>query len=144
MSDATWHLFSHTNMHKHAKGEAGWTRVRNLSPEGFRKEEIRAGERMAPTAWHLNRGFPLSTLSSLRFFCFHKENLFHMAPSASTFSNGFNYYSWYWLPQYFFDVAKVFLTRWSQTLVTALACRHKHIRTWRTAAWTLFSKLLSH
>lgn len=50
------------------------------SPEGRRKEEIRAGERMAPTAWHLNRGFPLCTLSFLRF-CFHKESFFHTAPS---------------------------------------------------------------
>lgn len=82
MSDATWHVFSRANMHKHARE----TRVRNLSPEGRRKEEIRAGERMAPTAWHLNRGFPLCTLSSLRSFCFHKENLFHMAPSACMFS----------------------------------------------------------
>lgn len=37
-------------------------------------------ERMARTAWHLNRGFPLCTLSSLRSFCLHKERLFHIAP----------------------------------------------------------------
>lgn len=36
-------------------------------------------ERMALTAWHLNRGFPLCTSSSLRSFCLHKERLIHMA-----------------------------------------------------------------
>ncbi len=34
---------------------------------------------MARTAWHLNRGFPLCTSSSLRSFCLHKERLFHIA-----------------------------------------------------------------
>lgn len=65
MSVATWQVFSQTHLHKHAKGQEGETKVRNLSHEGSRKEEIRAGERMAPTAWHLNRGFPLCTLSFL-------------------------------------------------------------------------------
>lgn len=61
-----WQVFSQAHLHKHAKGQEGETKVRNLSPEGRRKEEIRAVERMAPTAWHLNRGFPLCTLSFLR------------------------------------------------------------------------------
>lgn len=79
-SDTTWHVFSRASMQKHARGEKGETEVRNPSPEGRRKEEIRAGERMAPTAWLLNRGFPPCTSSSLRSFCFQKERPFHMVP----------------------------------------------------------------
>lgn len=65
MPVVTWQVFSQAHLHKHAKGQEGETKVRNLSPEGCRKEETRAGERIAPTAWHLNRGFPLCTLSFL-------------------------------------------------------------------------------
>lgn len=63
---AAWDLNTQTPAVKSQSLKRRETKVRNLSPEGCRKEEIRAGDGMAPTAWHLNRGFPLCTLSFLR------------------------------------------------------------------------------
>lgn len=37
MSDATWHVFSRANMHKHAKGEEGETEGEESEPWGAQK-----------------------------------------------------------------------------------------------------------
>lgn len=65
---AQWH--PHARMHRRClkwdgRGESEPCEVRKRGNES-------RSEGLARTAWHLNRGFPPCTLSSLRSFCLHK------------------------------------------------------------------------
>lgn len=71
---AGWHVHGHAHSRRRRPRRDGCGES-ELCEVQKRGNESRS-EGMARTAWHLNRGFPPCTLSSLRSFCLHKDRLF--------------------------------------------------------------------